>query len=261
MKLHDFEVAGTDFTAVLEEGQFELNPASVLALPLSLVCGMSRASYEFVEQKQALLDALSPFQIVSKMWSITATASMLERVPDTDHIVYVGSWFGQQSAIACRHIPNYGEFVITCVDKDPAATHVGRYLLKCDSYHRRNLPDFVTKDIFEMSFEANTLFVWNGLEHFDANEVEKFLERHTECSFIFQSTSMEAADHTNLAHDVEDLLNVLPAAWDDGIVYRGEIECDLGSRYMMCVHGPGVELSPDEPDGDYFENDGLDRNR
>ena len=253
-----FEVAGTKFIPVLEDGDFELNPAATLTLPSALVCALSSASYNFSEQKQAILDALSPFQFVSKVWSIGALAQMLELDPDITDIVFVGSWFGQQSAMACRMVTNLNDYQVVLVDKDPEAHRVAQYLLKCDSYHRRAAPTLLNKDIFEMQFDSGALFVWSGLEHFDDNDVEKFLEKHSACSFIFQSTDMENDQHGNKAYEVDDILESVPAGWDSGVIYRGEIECeDLGHRYMMCLRGPGVVV--DEPGTDFDDiNDGLD---
>lgn len=252
----NFEVAGTEFTPILEQGDFELNPAAYLTLPVALVAGLSKASYTFTEQRQAIFDALSPFQFMSKVWSIGALSAMLDADPDITEIVFVGSWFGQQSAMACRMLSRYSDYPVVLVDKDPEAHRVAQFLFKCDSYHRRVAPSLLNKDIFEMQFDSGALLVWSGLEHFDDNEVEKFLERHTGCSFIFQSTDMDADDHVNKAYDVDDILECLPAGWDEGICYRGEIECDdLGHRYMMCVRGPGVVI---EEDQDYEHNDGLD---
>lgn len=256
MQQAEFEIAGTQFERVLEEGKFFANPSSALTLPISLVCGMSSASYQFPEQKQALMDALSPFQIVSKFWSTMALNNLLMMDPDIETIVYVGSWFGQQSALASRYVRNYLSWKVELVDADPEACRVAQYLINHDSYHQRNQPTVRIADIFTLrdKYQENTVFVWNGLEHFDNDEVEKFLESNTGSSFIFQSTSMEADDHTNLATDIEDLTSCIPPGWDD-IVYRGEILCELlGSRYMMAVRGPECDPIQEEES----ESDGLD---
>lgn len=252
----EFDVAGTRFELVQDEGAFHANPSSMMALPAALVCGISSASYQFPDQKQALLDALSPFQIVSKYWSTMALNIILEFDPDAEHVVYVGSWFGQQSAMATRTVMNYTNYGVDLVDKDPVACRIAQFLIKADPYHARCDPLVRTADIFDLShkYRAGTVFVWNGLEHFDNNDVETFLEKNTESTFIFQSTSMEAADHTNCAGHIDDLLSCLPVGWEDGIVYRGEIQCDLGSRYMLVVRGPGCDPLDDDED----ESDGLD---
>jgi hypothetical protein len=253
MSTTKFEVAGTAFELVMDEGAFNANPSSLLTLPTALVCGMSSASYNFTDEKQALLDALSPFQIVSKFWSTMAVNQLMHLDPDIEAIVYVGSWYGQQSAIASRFVTNYADQKVYLVDKDPVASRVAQYLINHDSYHRRVSPIVWMKDIFTLTneFPANTLFVWNGMEHFDNNEVETFLEQNTESTFLFQSTNMEAKDHTNLATHISDLLACLPVGWDEEIVYSGEIECELGSRYMMAVRGPGCEpLSEEDPEDD-----------
>jgi hypothetical protein len=254
--MQEFEIAGTKFELVLDDGVFNANPSSLLTLPTALICGMSSASYQFPEEKQALLDALSPFQIVSKYWSTMAINELVLLDPNVETIVFVGSWYGQQSAMSSRFVRDYRDHRIYLVDKDPVASRIAQYLIKHDSYHRRCEPVVWMKDIYDLSseFPPDTLFVWNGLEHFDNNDVEKFLEQNTESTFLFQSTSMEAKDHANLARDIEDLLAPLPAGWDAGVVYRGELQCELGSRYMLAVRGPGCDELEVESD----ENDGLD---
>lgn len=253
-----FEIAGTEFELAIDDGKFHASPSSVLTLPSALVCAMSSASYQFPEFKQALLDALSPFQIVSKYWSMMALNMILQMDADAEHIVYVGSWFGQQSAMSARHVRNYSHYEVDLVDKDVMACRVAQYLINADQYHRRSNLMIRTADIFDLpnKYPSGTVFVWSGLEHFDNNDVERFLEQNTASTFIFQSTSMPAEDHTNLAGDVDDLTSCLPVGWDEGIVYRGEIQCALGSRYMMVVRGPGCDdLEDDDEDS---EPDGLD---
>lgn len=258
--MNTFDFAGTQFDLVRNEGIISANPSSMMTVPAALVGGLSSASYQFPDEKQAILDALSPFQLISKYWSTMAMNHLLDIAPDTEKIVYVGSWFGQQSALAQRICREYNNYAVYLVDKDPVASRVAQYLIKHDAYHRRSEPTVWMKDIFMLSneFPANTVFVWNGLEHFDSNDVEMFLEHNTESSFIFQSTSMQANDHVNLAGDVDDILDVLPTGWDEGILYKGELQCDLGSRYMMVVRGPGcdpiVEYDDSDEDNEKVEN-------
>lgn len=238
----NFEVAGMSFL-LTEEGRFQYSPMTTLGLPVALVCGLAAASYEFPEQKQAILDALTPFQIVSKIWS-SQCAQDIMRMEDSDetrHIVHVGSWFGQQSALMVRSGAYY-DWSVQLVDKDPEACRVAAALLRMDSYHRRAKPVITPRDIFELeTFAPGTTFVWNGLEHFEPADVEKFLDRNSECAFVFQSTSMPATDHNNLAFCVDDILKAVPAGWDDGIVYKGELQTELGSRFMMAILGPGFD--------------------
>ena len=121
-------------------------------------------------------------------------------------------------------------------------------LLRCDAYHKRCSPEIINKSIFDMdTFPSNSLFMWPGLEHFDPKQVEQFLERHNESTFVLQSTSMPADDHINVAHHVDDILNCVPPDWD--ILYKGEITMHLGSRFMLVARGPGAnDFEPVEDD-------------
>lgn len=256
MRAREFEVAGLDFT-IEEEANFQINPMAALTLPIALVSGLAAASYQFPEQKQAILDALTPFQIVSKVWSALCTQRMmsLADADEAEKLVFIGSWFGQQSAMMARSAPDYKSWSVQLVDKDPDACRVAQALIRCDSFHRRVAPVVTPRDVFELTFDPGSILVWNGLEHFDSAQVETFLSRHTECAVVFQSTSMPANDHVNLAHSVDDILKAVPSGWDDGILYRGELITSLGSRYMMALHGPGFDAAPidDEDEGSYLD--------
>ena len=243
----EFDFAGLS-CSLEEEGRFQLNPSTAVGLPTALVCGLAAMSYQFPEQKQPILDALTPFQIVSKIWSSQCVQDVMQLEDSVEHqqMIFVGSWFGQQSAMMARWAGGYGEWTVQLVDKDLEACRVAQTLLRTDSYHRRLQPKVVNRDIFELTFDPGTLFVWNGLEHFESSDVEAFLEKHTECAFVFQSTSMPANDHINLANDISDLLTVLPTGWDDGILYKGELSTQIGSRYMMAVCGPGFVIGDQE---------------
>ena len=256
MTIREFEVAGTMFT-LEQEGRFQLNPVSTLGLPTALVCGLASASYTFVDQKQAILDALTPFQIVSKIWSSQCVQDMmmLEDANEVQRLVFVGSWFGQQSAMMARSAQSYQEWKVQLVDKDPEACRMAQALIRMDAYHRRVQPVVTPRDVFDLTFEPGSLLVWNGLEHFDANAVSTFLERHSECAVVFQSTSMPAHDHVNLASCVDDILRAVPEDWDDGVLYKGELTTDLGSRYMMAICGPGFEIGDREGDDVLIEED------
>jgi hypothetical protein len=255
MSINRFEIAGLVIELINEEGEFTLNPATNLTLPVSLVCGLSAVSYSFADCRQAVLDALSPFQIASKIWSSQAAQNVMQfpGAQEERSIVFVGSWFGQQSAMMARSATHYMEWNITLVDKDPIAHEVAKTLLSKDSYHRRCSPDLVNDNIFNMAFDPGTVFVWNGLEHFEYMDVGDFLTRHSDCAFVFQSTSMPATDHINLAQDLDDLLKVIPSDWDEKILYRGELSTNLGSRYMMVVAGPGFDTSSPQKDEDVFD--------
>lgn len=217
-----------------------------LSLPADVVTGLANLSWSFQDQRQAILDALSPFQILSKMWATYIAGEALALSGQKEvRAVFPGSWFGQQLSLLRRNSRLRLHHPIL-IDMDPRAVEFSKSLLfTCDPF---GLGDGEKKAIFHagdifskevqdhedwMGLPDDTLFVWNGLEHFDPEKTKELISKWPSASFCLQSTNMEAEDHNFTCESIEDLLSYVPADRKADIRYVGEIQADFGTRYMV----------------------------
>jgi hypothetical protein len=217
-----------------------------LGLPADLVTGLVNLSWSYPDQKQAIFDALTPFQIMSKMWASHIVGESLSKTGQREvRAVLPGAWFGQQLSLLRRNARMRLIHPIL-IDMDARATEFSKSLLyTCDPFAVGDgLKEalFHTNDIFDPEFQKHedwmglpddTLFVWNGLEHFDPVKAKELIVRWPNASFCLQSTNMEAEDHNFTCESIEDLLDYVPAGRKADIKYVGEIQADFGTRYMV----------------------------
>lgn len=215
-----------------------------ITLPLQLVTGLVNLSYSHIDQKQAILDALSPYQIASKLWA----TRVIEGCLSEDRFypwqcVLPGSWYGQQASLLARSRMQIQRYLL--IDKDPKACAVAaRLIVEADGFNRKDITTVIDKSIFTCGAPWNewskgpTLFVWNGLEHFDRGLVQKFLSDNPYFSFCLQSTNFQDAEgHETLCTDIQYLLDYVPESHHSLIRYAGELQTNLGSRYMVLYEG------------------------
>ena len=244
MNIRKIHFAGEQYVLAEEEkGQTRYMPVQVV--PIEVVSGMSRLTYSNPKMVQQVLDALSPFQLMSKMWAAQICATFLDNTREGQSITHAtmpGSWLGQQSAFLCRASRTYSDVQVSMIDSDYQAVQAAKLLHTWDSYHNRMNVDFVHSDIFSDSLNddennlenslSKRLIIWNGLEHFDPEKVKKFLQK-SNASICLQSTSMKAEDHSHTVNCIEELLEYLPDRYADRGYYAGSLEGPLGVRYMV----------------------------
>jgi hypothetical protein len=245
-----FTLGGVFFEIIDDVVEVKRN-IKLTALPTDLVTGLAALSYSVPpDQRGPFLDALSPFQIASKIWCTALVTAYEENIMRSqnralawDTILYFGSWFGQQHAFVKRSI-NGGEVTrAILVDVDPVASRVSRDLVQLDPY-RSGAISTIVKDVHEfvdtMDAESfgRTLVVWNGIEHFRPEEIIRTLKSLEHCAVLMQSTSMHGDDHGNIHTSVNDLLDLVTAAErdeEDGFSteYEGTLSCEYGERFMV----------------------------
>lgn len=231
-----FNYAGTDFEL---RQSFNLNvigatlDKSWTEYQTELV-SMSYGTYER-SIKQDVLDALSPFQMVSKLWLTSLLVS--RKIPhwgllqDPTSYVLIGSWFGQAMAMLRSRTDCVGylfERPITLIDKDPLASRLGIQLLEKQFTNA----SFVTDDVFNVEIPGTrNLFLWPGVEHFQEQDVMDHIAAHDKGNvWILQGTNMTDADHKNPINYVSQLLRYFH---DGQVLYTGELKCNLGTRFMV----------------------------
>lgn len=243
----DIRVGGQSFT-VTEQREMCADHVSFVpyySLTTDIVCGMSRLSYHMPQFKQEVLDALSPFQIVSKLWAAGIIRNVADYEHSPDRIAFFGSWFGQQSALLSRQIRGYSNNEVFLVDKRKDACEAAEFLLRGDDKHSEGgNVKIVQQDALTWEFPAvnekiagfvNDLVVWNGIEHFDMLGVAEYINAHPKVAFCLQGTDLQDPDHINLVKSINDLIEILSDDRREQICYAGQIQCEFASRFMLFV--------------------------
>lgn len=208
-------------------------------LPIDLVSGLSALTYKYPQLKQQVLDALSPFQIISKQWACSVLNSVLADSYPRSPFVYFGSWFGQLNSIMSRRIPGYGQRRVTLVDLDPLACEAARDLLAADVWQKATkgsvsvvCGDALNFDLSAYAEEqgAEPIVVWTGIEHFDREKVKDYIRDHEDCSalYLLQGTNMPADDHIHLIKECYDLEEY----FDGDLIYSAQIRTAVGDRFQ-----------------------------
>ena len=183
-------------------------------------------------RRQAVLDALSPFQILSKLW---LTSLLKLYVRDYNNVVIVGSWFGQLAPMI--HQVSEGKKFYLLVDIDPTACYVANDLTEKLGLNARVLSADVF-DIYLSDHLANlkTLVVWSGVEHFHKAKATSWIQAQSSklpISWVLQGTDMAGDDHISPVYSPEDLEHYF---YDGSPVFQGELKTSLGSRFMTLHH-------------------------
>lgn len=258
-----YTVAGEEFT--LTQGQSpddsdhyigSLRPAVFLSLPIPLVSASMEAMKKFPEQAAKIAHSLTIRELAPMLWRCKAVEAVLVAQSDIENIVIVGARFGQQSAIMSRSAANYAECNVRLIEPDEGARAVAAFLLSKDPYHGRQEVAFDSVLDLDRVYPSHTLFLWENLEQFESTDVEVFLENNPMSSFIFTARDPASSTCVFPVTDFEDIETVLPIGWENGVVYRGDLQSSQETTFMFIVHGPGVQLDEKDEEGD--ENDGLD---
>jgi hypothetical protein len=219
---------------------------SDLSLPIDMVTGMANASYAYPGEEQQILAALTPFQIISKLWAnqIVGKAVTGEQSQIEEQFIFPGAWYGQQMALLRRNT-RVRMLLPLLIDMDKNACSICRSLLAWDPYARgreRQEATLIKGDVFDQEMDQfvewtqrspTAIYVWNGLEHFDPQLVRQFMVDNDKATFCVQSTNMPADDHKFMCKDIYDLLDYVPTKRRKAIQYAGQIESPFGSRFMV----------------------------
>lgn len=258
MKNKEYKLGGVDFTYNGElhllsgyDSSLSLAPMSI---PANLVSGLVNASYAFPEHKQSILDALSPFQLMSKFWVSSVLGTVLTRmdVPSgtagyASQFVFPGSWYGQQLSLLRRN-SSLSLIAPILVDLDPVACDIANALGRADPYGFGTVRDEHTArvhnlDIFSPEYQrlpivGDAVYVWNGLEHFDPALVKKFVSDRPGSIFCVQGTNMvhRDGDHVDecLVSTTEELYEKFFPE-DRSVLFEGTLSCFVGDRFMLVV--------------------------
>ena len=207
-------------------------------MPSNFFTSLVRQSYNrSPEFKQAVLDAMSPFQIASKMWAANAVQFLASEY-DIDHLFYLGSWFGAQSAFDHKAHPDLVEARKTYLDRDAEVISVARQCHTDNFTAGRStwlICDISTDTSFErFETEANdtSVVVWTGIEHFDPKVIQHLVDEFPPTTkWVLQGTDMPAPDHANVVTSLSDLTKY----FNTEPLLLGEMRTVLGTRFMAVM--------------------------
>lgn len=229
----DFTFGGVEFSCTgVTSPDFSRTRNDVLPLDYTsfLVAKTYGASTEL---RQQVLDALSPFQLVSKAWAI----STLRCYPIFRSLYYPGSWLGQlaiamQSAYQKDYVRHGFKASHTLIDLDSQCSAVageaaGIFLADAKS-------KVLVQDIFDLEPPSEgALIVWTGLEHFDLDKVRRWIHQcPTGTTFLFQGTDMPAPDHVSPISSPRVLLHELEI-YPTQAHFQGSLISSVGNRHQV----------------------------
>lgn len=239
------KIGGTDYSIeyspTLENQEEEFRATEYLDsnLPVDLVCGLASQTYARPDIKQAVLDALSPFQTASKLWATSVLHKIIGDDYERSPFVFFGSWFGQLNSLMARRITNYVTRDVVMLDIDGEASAVAHWLLKQDQWQQPTdqvkvvLGDALQFDLSAFADEqaASPIVVWTGIEHFDAEQVKRYIKDHegAKAVYLLQGTNMPAPDHVGLLHSCEQLEQY----FDGTPIYSAQLKTAVGARYQL----------------------------
>lgn len=239
------KLGGTDYaiaySPTLEGQEEEFRATEYLDsnLPVDLVCGLASQTYARPEIKQQVLDALSPFQVMSKLWATSVLNKIIGDDYERSPIVFFGSWFGQLNSLMSRRLANYVTRDVVMLDIDPQACAVARWVVEQDQWQQPTnqvkvvLADALYFDLSSFADEhaASPIVVWTGIEHFDADAVKRYIKDHegAKAVYLLQGTDMPAPDHVGLLHSCEELEQY----FDGTPIYSAQLNTAVGARYQL----------------------------
>jgi hypothetical protein len=225
----DFTFGGVTF--VCEDAQ-SFSRVLNEVLPLGYISFLVAKTYDDPDLKQQVLDALSPFQLVSKAWAV----STLKQVNIFRTTYYPGSWFGQlATSIHHTYKNDYARCGVTVehvlIDLDPRCSAVAKDVV---TWYLTRSPWIVVGDLFTLSPPTEpSLFVWTGLEHFDLEKVRQLVHAcPTGTTFLFQGTDMPAPDHINPISSSDQILLALGVD-SSKVCTKGSLYSSVGNRHQV----------------------------
>jgi hypothetical protein len=180
---------------------------------------------------KAVLDALTPFQLASKMWAANALRILVDQRSNRGpigRILYVGAWFGMQHAIANFYLQSEHKAVL--MDKDKESLRVARLCYDASGITNYDTVVMDVKDYNWTTMESNSIVVWTGCEHFADSEIERAVnEADNDTRWLFQGTNMEGEGHINpISHPAE-----LAKYFHDEPIYTGTMTTPVGKRFQV----------------------------
>ncbi len=226
----DFTFGGVKFSC--KDASPSFSRILVDILPLDYISFLVTYTYSAPCLKQPVLDALSPFQLVSKAWAVSA----LKYVPSFKSVYYPGSWFGQL-AVSVHHTyksdhARHGNTVEhTLVDLDLRSCDVAKAVIA--PYMPRQHIVLVGDALTLRPPTEPSLFLWTGLEHFNLEKVKQFVRRSLPgTTFLFQGTDMPAPDHISPISSPDVILAALDVD-PESVSYKGSILSHIGNRHQV----------------------------
>lgn len=224
-----------------QAGEFQMSEYLHSHLPADLVCNLVAQTYAKPELKQPVLDALSPFQVLSKLWASSVLAQIIGDDYERSPFVYFGSWFGQLNSLMSRRVSGYMSRPVTMIDQDPVACEIAKLVLEADQWQTaKGLPEhiqIVNGDCthFDLCAFADTwgaapIVVWTGVEHFTEKSVVEYIECNEDCNavYLLQGTNMPADDHINLIQGFRQLEQY----FDGDPIYSACLRTAIGDRFQ-----------------------------
>lgn len=234
----EYEISYSESVACQAE-EFQSTEFLNSFIPVDLVTGLVSHTYERPEWKQPVLDALSPFQITSKLWATSVLAKIIGEDYERSPILFFGSWFGQMNSLLARKMLNYHNRRVALIDIDPLACQMAQYVRESDQWliSQQDVAivcgDALTYDLSAFADEcgAEPIVVWTGIEHFEEGKVKRYIEDHqgAKAIYLLQGTNMPADDHVNPITSCE----ALEQYFDSSPIYSAELKTELGSRFQL----------------------------
>lgn len=217
-----FRYAGIDFEITSWRKPLGMLPGTS-DLPIEIVSMLAAETYG-TNKQQSVIDALSPFQIMSKAMAVRGLeAMMLLKGPRNNDLVYFGSWFGQQAILDylwwAKTPVSWRPGAIdslTLVDLDQKALDISERLLSQVSASLVGIAEVETQfkacdalGYYPKWSDAPGIIIWTGLEHFDQNKAARYI-RYAQpgTRFLIQATDMPGEDHHTTFHGTYAFANL-----------------------------------------------------
>jgi hypothetical protein len=240
------KIGGTDYeieyspTLEYQEEEFKTTEYLDSYLPADLVCALMSSTYGRDEAfRQHVVDSLTPFQVVSKLWACSVLSKIIGDDYGRSPFVYPGAWFGQLNALMARRIADYITRDAVLLDLDKRAIDVAHWVLQSDQYQSPTNQvkiiqgDALTFDLSAYSDEcaASPIVVWTGIEHFDPAAVKRYIGDHAgaKAVYLLQGTNMPAPDHPGLINSFEELEQY----FDGTPIYSAKLKTAIGERFQL----------------------------
>jgi hypothetical protein len=210
-----------------------------------------------IDIAQSVLDAISPYQMMSKAWAVEVLRHVWNKVVENEpglrtmNVVHPGSWFGQLASMLKEDSYLGPKVIDQClIDVDPQAIEVSA---KCLRQYRSFFPEehldslelFKAQDLFEaenlfVSTDAETanVVLWPGVEHFDKEKTRKFIRSSPKGTlFVLLGTDTVLDEHINPIAGPEQLVD-----WDEeranrhSLYFMGTMKCYFGSRHCVAFY-------------------------
>ncbi len=200
-------------------------------------------SYRSVDTRLSALDAITPFQVMTRLWCSAGTSIQIHRLHhEPVRIIYAGSWYGQQLALDLVSKVNDDRVISAdLVDIDSQAISISEYVVGHYVSHP-NLSDVVFNCRDVLTYHRDSpyphVLVVSGAEHYDRDKLKQWITdescRIVQPAVILLGTDMKAPDHVYSYSHYTSLRSLLPSTYT--VDYGGQMRTALGSRFMVVAH-------------------------